>query len=178
MDLTDIPTVQQLYERLNYVNNTLLPGETHKERIEWIPLTKIEDWLWLGGCHLHDDDPFYFFHRYAGQDADVVISIMDEDTYYYKSPADSKQHVFVRFRDHKNVNAKSHFTYMAECIEQYRRQNKKIFVHCVMGISRSATTLIHYFNRFRKMNIVDAYIHVRSKRNVINPNDGFLRQLC
>lgn len=176
--MEDRPSVTTLYKRLRELNKTLLPGETLKKRREWEPITKIEDWLWLGGCDMEEDDPFYFFFRHIGHRVDAVISIMDNHTYWYRCPTDTREHTFIRFCDDKNTHAKQHFTYLAECMEGYRKRGKTVFIHCVMGISRSVSTVIHYFNRFMRMNVNDAYSYVRNKRRVINPNNGFLRQLC
>eukprot|EP01084_Bolivina_argentea_P041164 75968_1 len=55
--------------------------------------------------------------------------------------------------------------------------NNKILVHCQMGISRSATMLIGYLMHHKQMSLVDSYAHVKKCRNVICPNNGFLKQL-
>jgi protein-tyrosine phosphatase len=54
---------------------------------------------------------------------------------------------------------------------------KKCFVHCVRGFSRSATFVIAYVMFNFKMNFDKAYDLVYKKRNLINPNDGFIKQL-
>lgn len=59
--------------------------------------------------------------------------------------------------------------------------NKKdtvVFVHCMMGISRSSTMVIHYLMKSGMFtNYEDAYRYVRGKRDIIHPNSGFVRQL-
>ena len=50
-------------------------------------------------------------------------------------------------------------------------------MHCMMGISRSATIVIAYLMLKKDMSIMDAVAMVRGKREVF-PNDGFLKQLC
>lgn len=53
----------------------------------------------------------------------------------------------------------------------------KILVHCLVGMSRSATCVLAYLMICRKMSAVDAIRTVRMRRE-IRPNDGFLQQLA
>ncbi|EDW56091.1 GM22933 [Drosophila sechellia] len=50
-------------------------------------------------------------------------------------------------------------------------------VHCLVGMSRSATCVLAYLMICRKMSAVDAIRTVRMRRD-IRPNDGFLQQLA
>jgi len=56
-------------------------------------------------------------------------------------------------------------------------KKKRVLVHCQAGISRSATLVIAYLIKHQKMNLKDAYLHVKSKRPQIGPNKGFIQQL-
>jgi len=53
----------------------------------------------------------------------------------------------------------------------------KILVHCVMGISRSATVVCAYLIAEKGMNAPAAINFVRERRPIICPNVGFQRQL-
>ena len=50
-------------------------------------------------------------------------------------------------------------------------------VHCIAGVSRSATTVIAYLMKQRKMSLLEAAFHVKSIRRVVYPNIGFFRVL-
>lgn len=50
-------------------------------------------------------------------------------------------------------------------------------MHCVQGVSRSATLVIAYLMIKHHMTVQDALRLVRSKREIC-PNPGFLQQLC
>ena len=52
-----------------------------------------------------------------------------------------------------------------------------IYIHCVMGISRSPSIVIGYLMYKKKMKYEEAYDFVKNKRNVISPNSGFQEQL-
>lgn len=53
----------------------------------------------------------------------------------------------------------------------------KVFVHCMVGISRSATCVLAYLMIKKGMTAEDAIRTVRKNRYV-RPNDGFLQQLA
>lgn len=52
-----------------------------------------------------------------------------------------------------------------------------MLVHCVAGVSRSATFCIAYLMKYLQMTLLEAYNHVKLKRPIIKPNCGFFRQL-
>jgi protein phosphatase slingshot len=59
----------------------------------------------------------------------------------------------------------------------YREVGKKVLVHCKMGISRSAATVTAFAMKEYRMSLKDALSHVKGRRSVVNPNDGFVAQL-
>lgn len=52
-----------------------------------------------------------------------------------------------------------------------------VLVHCMAGVSRSATLVIAYLMRKYRMHLEKAKTLVMEKRPFINPNPGFIRQL-
>jgi len=78
--------------------------------------------------------------------------------------------------DIENENLASYFKECVEYIDNVVKTNGKILVHCSYGISRSASMVIAYFIS-KGMTYEDAYNFVKSKRNIIEPNDGFKKQL-
>jgi protein-tyrosine phosphatase len=53
----------------------------------------------------------------------------------------------------------------------------KVYVHCAMGISRSASVVIGYLMYVNKLTYDDAFEFVYNKRKQICPNKGFVKQL-
>ena len=53
----------------------------------------------------------------------------------------------------------------------------KVLLHCVAGISRSATICIAYLMKHGGFNLLEAYNYTKMKRPIIKPNCGFFRQL-
>lgn len=60
-------------------------------------------------------------------------------------------------------------------IHQNRHEN--ILVHCNAGVSRSPTIVISYLMALENLSYDEAYEKVKSKRECIKPNNGFVQQL-
>lgn len=60
---------------------------------------------------------------------------------------------------------------------QVGRKGGKTLVHCVAGVSRSASICIAYLVKYHHMALDQAYKHVKRRRPVIHPNVGFWKQL-
>ena len=68
-----------------------------------------------------------------------------------------------------------------DCICQYNMQNSnnqnRVLVHCAMGRSRSATMVIMYLMRKYQIEWNLAFDIVKHRRDVVDPNEGFLSKL-
>eukprot|EP00523_Entomoneis_sp_CCMP467_P018120 CAMPEP_0168815646 /NCGR_PEP_ID=MMETSP0726-20121227/6312_1 /TAXON_ID=265536 /ORGANISM="Amphiprora sp., Strain CCMP467" /LENGTH=393 /DNA_ID=CAMNT_0008867875 /DNA_START=1 /DNA_END=1182 /DNA_ORIENTATION=+ len=52
-----------------------------------------------------------------------------------------------------------------------------VLVHCMAGVSRSASVVLAYLIEYEEMTLQEAYVHVKQLRPLIFPNDGFFAQL-
>ncbi len=52
-----------------------------------------------------------------------------------------------------------------------------VLVHCEQGMSRSATVTMAYLMRYHRMTREQSYVFCKAKRPMINPNEGFWKQL-
>ncbi|KAG9345925.1 hypothetical protein JZ751_007739 [Albula glossodonta] len=64
----------------------------------------------------------------------------------------------------------------AQFIKNALSSGGRVFVHCAMGLSRSATLVLAYLMIHENMTLVEAIKAVAENRN-ISPNSGFLEQL-
>ncbi|KAI5081382.1 hypothetical protein GOP47_0004565 [Adiantum capillus-veneris] len=65
-----------------------------------------------------------------------------------------------------------------DMIENVREQRGgRVLLHCCQGVSRSAALIIAYLMWRKNESFEDAFYEVKSKRNVVSPNMGFLSQL-
>lgn len=58
-----------------------------------------------------------------------------------------------------------------------RETNSVVLVHCKKGISRSASTVIAYAMKEYGWSLEKSLDYVKSQRNCITPNCGFMEQL-
>ena len=59
----------------------------------------------------------------------------------------------------------------------HRKSGQAVLVHCKMGISRSGSTVIAYAMKQQHWPLDVALAYVRERRSIVNPNDGFMKQL-
>ncbi|KAK7491423.1 hypothetical protein BaRGS_00017252 [Batillaria attramentaria] len=78
--------------------------------------------------------------------------------------------------DFMNFDLTPFFRPAADFIEEGLEKGK-VMVHCVQGVSRSATLVIAYFMLKHYMRVQTATRLVRKGREIC-PNPGFLQQLC
>ena len=65
-----------------------------------------------------------------------------------------------------------------KCIEFINEnKDKKIFVHCNAGVSRSPSIIISYLIKSLNYSFNEAYNYVKNKRNNIKPNEKFMKEL-
>ncbi|KAH9508666.1 Dual specificity protein phosphatase 16 [Bulinus truncatus] len=62
-------------------------------------------------------------------------------------------------------------------LDKVREANGCVLVHCLGGVSRSATLAIAYIMKYMRMSSDEAYRYVKDKRPTISPNFNFLGQL-
>lgn len=78
---------------------------------------------------------------------------------------DSKPLYFqVPVLDKGDIDIKSYFDEVADMIEQVRQTNGITLVHCVAGVSRSASLCIAYLMKHMRMTLKDAYTLVKTAR--------------
>jgi L-lactate utilization protein LutC len=79
--------------------------------------------------------------------------------------------------DHDNEDLYKHFENTFKFIDEALTKKENVLVHCKYGISRSATIVISYIIQKFKYRAIEAIAFVSSKRSIINPNNGFIKQL-
>lgn len=83
----------------------------------------------------------------------------------------------VQLEDMPGSRLEMYFDRCADKIHHVHGYGGKTLVHCVAGVSRSATICLAYLMKYHRLSLMQAYYHVRSRRSIINPNIGFWRQL-
>lgn len=79
--------------------------------------------------------------------------------------------------DTPQAQLEKHFDKVADEINSKESAGGKVLVHCLAGMSRSATLCIAYLMKYKEMTLIDAHDLVKRKRPIIRPNTGFWKQL-
>lgn len=111
----------------------------------------------------------------------IVISALTEEEYeeYMIAKEDFHNIEWVRLviDDDKDEPISQHFFDIHIIIREALTNNKNIIVHCAAGMSRSPTLVIAYLMIENRWTYDVAYNYVKSKRSIIEPNIGFVKQL-
>merc|ERR1711862_115235 len=74
--------------------------------------------------------------------------------------------------DSGDNNIQKHFESSFKFIESALKKGN-VLVHCLVGISRSATLVIAYLMKKRKKGWVEMWDYVKKRRPYCEPNEGF-----
>ncbi|XP_032528858.2 dual specificity protein phosphatase 13B-like isoform X1 [Danaus plexippus] len=100
---------------------------------------------------------------------------VDTDHIYYRDCPGLRYKGF-QLMDLPTTDISKYFHIAANFIDEGISRGGRVLVHCMMGVSRSATCAIAFLMIKRGMTLTEALALVRSRRD-IHPNDGFIRQL-
>ncbi|XP_026496616.1 dual specificity protein phosphatase 13B-like isoform X1 [Vanessa tameamea] len=100
---------------------------------------------------------------------------VDTDHLYYRDCPGLRYKGF-QLMDLPTTDISKYFHIAASFIDEGISRGGRVLVHCMMGVSRSATCAIAFLMIKRGMTLTEALALVRSRRD-IHPNDGFIRQL-
>jgi len=83
---------------------------------------------------------------------------------------------YIEIQDHQYADIAQHFATTQTMIQEGLKKGG-VMVYCQMGISRSATIVMAYLMTEKGMTYDEAYALLVSKRPIVKPNLGFVRQL-
>uniref|UniRef100_A0A8C9WZ60 Protein phosphatase Slingshot homolog 1 n=1 Tax=Sander lucioperca TaxID=283035 RepID=A0A8C9WZ60_SANLU len=84
----------------------------------------------------------------------------------------------IRVYDEDATDLLAHWNETYNFIVKAKKNSSKCLVHCKMGVSRSASTVIAYAMKEFGWSLEKAYNFVKQKRSITRPNTGFMRQLA
>ncbi|KAL0965641.1 hypothetical protein UPYG_G00283860 [Umbra pygmaea] len=84
----------------------------------------------------------------------------------------------IRVYDEETTDLLSHWNETYNFIVRAKKNQSKCLVHCKMGVSRSASTVIAYAMKEYGWSLEKAYNFVKQKRSIARPNASFMRQLA
>lgn len=89
----------------------------------------------------------------------------------------SLQHVCVPIEDTRHAGLLEHLDSITGWIHRALGSGGQVMVHCVWGMSRSASVAIAYLMAYKGMSLEDARKYVVARRRIVRPNSGFMLQL-
>ncbi|KAK1892026.1 Protein phosphatase Slingshot like 1 [Dissostichus eleginoides] len=84
----------------------------------------------------------------------------------------------IRVYDEDATDLLAHWNETYNFIVKAKKNHSKCLVHCKMGVSRSASSVIAYAMKEFGWSLEKAYNFVKQKRSITRPNAGFMRQLA
>ena len=104
-----------------------------------------------------------------------AFSMVNTNGYFYKDVG--IKYMGFQLLDHPSVKISEYFHVAADFIQNAINSNGIVYVHCLMGKSRSSTCVLAYLMIKLGMSAAEALRTVKKKR-AIYPNEGFLQQLA
>lgn len=126
--------------------------------------------LFLGNIETTRDK--LFLHR---NNIHYVLSLTRNPVKFDKD--DKIIHIQIPLRDAPYEDIISYFDVLHNFIHEGLNNDKGVYVHCDMGISRSSTAIISYLMRLWDKPFAQVRAFVKIRRPQINPNFGFQTQL-
>ncbi|XP_024435753.1 dual specificity protein phosphatase 21 [Desmodus rotundus] len=87
------------------------------------------------------------------------------------------QYLTVPVADSPSTYLYDFFDPIADHIHSVDMKQGRTLLHCVAGVSRSATLCIAFLMKYRGMSLLNAHKWTKLRRPIIRPNNGFWEQL-
>lgn len=87
------------------------------------------------------------------------------------------KHIVVPLLDESSEDIGTHFATTVAHIQEHMEGDGRVLVHCVQGISRSASIVTAYLMMVQGASLTHALGLMRAARPIAQPNPGFMRQL-
>ena len=104
------------------------------------------------------------------------ISVVINCAYEHESVYEDLKAYELKMTDHYPQQLFPTFEMAYKIIKHYNK-NSKILIHCMSGVSRSASLVIFYIMKEKKWDYDKSFEYVRNIRTFIDPNTYFVEQL-
>ncbi len=146
--------------------------ETDKSKnYEHLTISKINNNIYLGSY----EHPVANKPEFQKLEIDAIVNCAFEIDYPEDTPYKVYKYPF-EDDDYKSTLL-DYIDDAASTINEYVSKNKKIYVHCARGMSRSPAVLVYYFMQYCGYTFYDALDYIASVRPFIEINPIFLNEL-
>lgn len=147
-----------------YIDNEILVTMAQMDKP-----SKIFDYLYLGSEWNAAN-----FEELQKNNVGYILNVTREIDNFFP---ESFTYMNIRVYDVEATDLLAHWPDTYNFINSARKSGQAVLVHCKMGVSRSASTVIAYAMKQQRWSLDEALAYVRDRRSIIKPNDGFLKQL-
>lgn len=153
--------------RLNRIHRLF---QTNYNVIE--PSKILEPYLYLGNCISAQD-----ISQLEQLGIRYILNVASRDVEICPYYSNDMRVLTIDLRDDDQENILRVFDQAFQFIDEARKNQSRILVHCSHGQSRSPAIVLAYLMRTYQVSLEQCLIHVIKARSCILPNDGFLKQL-
>ena len=132
----------------------------------------LDDFLYVGNFKTGKD-----WQSLARVGITHVLNCATEWTHRVPKDCPVRYYQSLGLRDVPSESVSRAFQQAFAILETVRAKGERILVHCMAGVSRAPTIVIAYLMAHHGMTLKQAYVHVKSRRQIVNPNQGFRLQL-
>jgi hypothetical protein len=159
-------------KKVNFFNNSAFPSPYNSPAFDRNP-SRIYENLYLGDEYAGADENFL-----KEKNITAIATVMQEPHPF----SSDKKYVDFRFHhipilDKTNVNIIEYIPEFIKFMEECYAENRIVYIHCQMGISRSVSFVIAYIMQKENKKLNDAFKFVKDRRPQADPNFGFMCQL-
>ncbi|KAM7000811.1 protein phosphatase Slingshot homolog 3 [Tautogolabrus adspersus] len=147
-----------------YIDNEILVTMAQMDKP-----SKIFDYLYLGSEWNAAN-----FEELQKNKVGYILNVTREIDNFFP---ESFNYLNIRVYDVEATDLLFHWPDTYNFIDTARKSGQAVLVHCKMGVSRSASTVIAYAMKQERWPLDVALNYVRDCRSIIKPNEGFMKQL-
>ena len=161
---TDYNITYYTYSMINKIRGKVSYYQSYKFEAD-----KIIDGIYLGSIDSVYDEKALEEHGITH----IISAIAGFEPPY----PDKFKYIVINALDSLNTDLSDNFDVCNNFIENALNNNGKVLIHCVAGRSRSVTILCAYIIYKFGIDVKNALDSIRIKRNIIEPNPNFIKQL-
>lgn len=147
-----------------YIDNEILVTMAQMDKP-----SKIFDYLYLGSEWNAAN-----FEELQKNNIGYILNVTREIDNFFP---ESFSYMNIRVYDVEATDLLSHWTDTFNFINMARKSGQAVLVHCKMGVSRSASTVIAFAMKHHRWPLDATLAYVKERRSIIKPNEGFMKQL-
>jgi len=161
------------YVKVERLDDTIVPSAFNDMYNLFTNPTHIIDNIYIGNAYNAAD---YYTLKKLG--IKKIVNVSQEISNYFPSEF---EYYNIKVLDNEDGRLKPHYNKFISFTNQSNKsddnKDNNILVHCFMGSSRSATLVVLYLMRNHHMTFEDAYKFIKNKRNIVNLNTMFAKEL-